>query len=186
VLALALLPMDLLQRVRGGWIGAMVIAAVALISVLGLASPSVTRRLGFVLRRPDAIQPVDPGALAGAVFANLVAWAGYGLAFQLLLRGTMPSIELSWADATGAFAASYISGYLFLLLPGGIGIREGFLVLLLKDTIGYGPAVALAALSRVTLTVNEIGAAAPFLLMRPTPPAAVDAPPGARSSAVSL
>jgi uncharacterized membrane protein YbhN (UPF0104 family) len=56
-----------------------------------------------------------------------------------------------------------------LLLPAGFGVREFVMVALLKGTIGIGPAAALAAASRVTLTVNEIGAALPFLLFRSKP-----------------
>ena len=159
-------PTDLLDQVRGGSVGAMLLAAGAFSCALGLTLPSVTGRLGRLVGRPDALQPVHPAALAGAIAANFVAWAGYGLALQLLIRGTMPTVHLGWMNATGAFAASYISGYLFLLLPGGLGIREGVMVLLLKGTIGEGPAVGLAAASRIVLTINEIGAALPFLLLR--------------------
>ena len=71
--------------------------------------------------------------------------------------------------ATGAFAASYIVGYLALFLPGGIGVREAVFIALMKDSIGIGPAAALAAVSRIVLTINEVGAAVPFLLFRRTP-----------------
>jgi hypothetical protein len=142
-------------------------AGFALLCSVALTLPSLTRRLGHLIGKPDSVQPVEPGALAGALFVNFLAWGGYGLAFQLLVLGTIPSLELTWTTATGAFAASYVIGYLALVVPGGIGVREGVLVLLLQGTLGgLGPAVALAAASRITLTINEIGAAVPFLLMR--------------------
>jgi hypothetical protein len=168
MLALLLSGADVLDRYLGdlGSIAAIVLAAVALISAIALTSPSLTRRVGFLLGRPDAVRPVDPGALAAAVFANLVAWAGYGIALQLLALGTLKGVELSWNDATGAFAASYTIGYLAIFLPGGFGVREGVMIMLLKDSIGIGPATALAAASRITLTINEVGAALPFLLLR--------------------
>lgn len=163
-MAIALTGTTLLGVVPGGSLGAIAVAVIALVGAISLVSPSVTRRIGFLVRRPDAVQPVDPNALAGALFANLIAWAGYGLSLQLLAAGTIPSVELSWSMATGAFAASYIIGYLMLFLPGGFGVREGFIYLLLRGAIGEGPALALAATSRITLTVNELGAAVPFLL----------------------
>lgn len=141
-------------------------AATAMLCSVALTLPSLTRRLGHLIGKPDSVQPVEPGALAGALFVNFLAWGGYGLAFQLLLMGTIPSLELTWSMATGAFAASYVIGYLALVVPGGIGVREGILVLLLQGTLGLGPTIALAAASRITLTINEIGAAVPFLLMR--------------------
>jgi len=141
-------------------------AAFALLCCFALTLPSLTRRIGHLIGRPDSVQPVEPSALAAALFVNFLAWGGYGLAFQLLLVGTIPGVEMSWAVATGAFAASYIAGYLVLVAPGGLGVREAVLVALLQGTIGLGPAIAIAAASRITLTINEIGAAVPFLLLR--------------------
>ncbi len=166
--ALALTGTVVLDRLPGGSTAALVFGIVALLSAVALTAPAVTDRIGFLLRRPDAVRAVDPNTLAAAVFANVVAWAGYGLALQLLALGTQ-GIQLSWATATGAFAAAYVVGYITLLLPAGLGVREGVLVLLLRGVIGEGPAIALAASSRIVLTINELGAALPFLLMRRTP-----------------
>ena len=171
MIALALTGTAVLDRLVGGFgsLAAMVLAGVALVCAMALTAPSLTRRIGFVLGRPDAVRPVDPSALAASLFANLVAWAGYGISLQLLALGTLHGASLSWPTATGAFAASYVIGYLVLFLPAGLGVREGVMILLLKDSIGIGPAAAIAAASRITLTVNEIGAALPFLLFRSKP-----------------
>ena len=164
VMAIALLGSSLLERIPGGTLAAIGVAVAALIGAISLASPAVTNRIGFLIRRPDAVHAVEPNALAGSIFANLLAWGGYGLSLQLLAAGTMPSVDLSWSTATGAFAASYIGGYLVLFAPAGFGVREGLLIFMLKGTIGIGPATALAAASRITLTINELGIAVPFLL----------------------
>ena len=171
MIALALVGTAYLDRFLGGWgsIAAMVLAAVTLLGAVTLTSPSLTRRIGFLLRRPDAIRPVEPGALAGAIFANLIAWAGYGIALQLLALGTLHDIDLPWSTATGAFAASYVTGYVFVLLPAGFGVREFVMIAILAPTIGADRAAALAAVSRVVLTINQVGAALPFLLFRSKP-----------------
>jgi len=177
MLALALTGTTLLDSVLGG-VGSVLaigLAVASLLAAVALTSPSLTRRVGFLLGRPDAIRPVDPSGLAASLFANLTAWAGYGIALQLVVLGTMRNVELSWATATGAFAASYITGYLALFLPGGLGVREVVLIALLSDQIGIGPATALAVVSRVVLTINEVGAAVPFLLFRRRPSEAVRA-----------
>jgi hypothetical protein len=171
MLALALSGTDLLNRLAGGFgaTAAIVLASLALVMAIGLTSPSVARRIGFLLGRPDAIRPVDPSALAAALFANLVAWAGYGIALQLLLLGTLQGIDLPWTTSTGGFAASYVLGYVFLFIPAGLGIRDLALYMLLRDTIGDAPALAIAAASRIALTINEVGVALPFLLFRRKP-----------------
>lgn len=170
-IAVALVGTVLLDDLLAGWgsLLAIGVAALALLGAVALTSPSLTRRIGFLLRRPDAIRPVDPNALAAALFANVVAWGGYGIALQLLAVGTLHGVNLSWATATGAFAASYIIGFLAILLPAGIGVREGILIVLLAPTIGVHQATALAVISRCALTVNQLGAALPFLLFRRKP-----------------
>ena len=61
------------------------------------------------------------------------------------------------------FTASYLAGFLALIAPGGLGVREGLFILMLQGTLGIGAATALALASRVLLTITEFGAAVPFL-----------------------
>jgi hypothetical protein len=115
---------------------------------------------------PDA-GPVNPpgGAVAFGIGANAVAWMGYGVALWLLARGLLPDVELGLLSATAVFTASYLAGFLALFAPGGIGVREGVFILMLQGPIGIGAATALAIASRLLLTVTELGAAVPFLLL---------------------
>jgi hypothetical protein len=100
------------------------------------------------------------------VLANVIAWLGYGTALWLLAQAVLPDSQLAPGAAIAGFAASYVAGLLALFAPGGLLIREGLLVLMLQDSIGLGAATALAIASRVLLTITELGAAVPFLLMR--------------------
>jgi uncharacterized membrane protein YbhN (UPF0104 family) len=59
-----------------------------------------------------------------------------------------------------------VAGLVALFAPGGLVVREGLLILLLQPSIGLGAATALAVASRLLLTVTELGAAVPFLLLR--------------------
>ncbi|HEV8613162.1 MAG TPA: hypothetical protein VGQ73_06605, partial [Gemmatimonadales bacterium] len=74
--------------------------------------------------------------------------------------------ELSLLEAIGAFAGSYIAGLLFLLAPGGLGVREGVFMWMLQDRLGPANALALAAVSRLGMTVADVLAALPFVLTR--------------------
>jgi glycosyltransferase 2 family protein len=125
--------------------------------------PFVGRLLRLVRIEPRSATPGAAAILAAAA-ANLVAWAGYGGAFWLLAAGLLPHSGLELGLAVGAFTASYLAGLLFLPAPGGVGIREGVMVLMLQGPLGEGGALALAIASRLLLTVTEFGAAAPFLL----------------------
>ncbi len=137
-------------------------------SVAGLALllwPAFVRRLLALVRveLPGSASPGVRAVLYGVV-ANLVAWCGYGVAFWLLGRGLLELPGLTVGRAIATFAASYIAGLLFLPAPGGIGVRESVVLLMLTGAVGPASASALAVASRVLLTLTEFGAAAPFLL----------------------
>jgi hypothetical protein len=145
--------------------GAMwALAALVLAGVAALASPTLVRRLLRLagVEASDTMGPPLPALLAAGA-ANIVAWLGYGVALWLLARG-LTDVPLPLGVATGAFAASYIMGFLALFAPAGLGVRESVFILMLDRATGTPAAVALAVASRLLLTLTEVGAAVPFLL----------------------
>lgn len=154
-------------RAEYPWVGVVLPLLVAG-SALGMAlllSPGIVRRLLALVRveLPGSASPGVRPVLYG-VAANLLAWCGYGIAFWLLGRGLLELPGLTIGRAIATFAGSYIAGLLFLPAPGGIGVRESVVLLMLTGAVGPASASALAVASRVLLTLTEFGAAAPFLL----------------------
>jgi uncharacterized membrane protein YbhN (UPF0104 family) len=145
----------------------LLLAACASVGVLALVSPALVAHLNTLL--PAKLPPLRPltlGALAAGFGTNVVAWVAYGLALIALARGSLPGMTLPFGEATGIFAAAYLAGLVAVITPGGLGVREGALVLLLTPLTGSRVALALAIASRVLFTVAELLAAAPFLLWR--------------------
>lgn len=142
-------------------------AAAALGTVAVLAWPRGIERLGRVAGRPD-LTPLSLGALAAAAAATALSWLAYGVAFWCLARGLLGPAghALPLTTAVGVFAGGYIVGLIALFAPGGLGVREVVFLGLLTPVLGAGGAVALAAGSRVLLTLTEIGAALAGLLLR--------------------
>jgi hypothetical protein len=105
--------------------------------------------------------------LVASIGANMLAWVAYGASLCALLYGVLPSVgpELTLARAIGGFGAAYVAGVLAVLAPGGLGVREGLLVLLLAPAVGEGAALLVALGSRILFTVAELVAAAPFLFL---------------------
>ena len=154
-----------LESARPGVRAALLALVVASVMGIGLLLwPPVLRRL-LRLAGSDLAGGTTPAA-GGIVFgiaANLFAWVGYGVALWLLARGILPDSGLTLLLAIAVFTASYLAGFLALLVPGGFGVREGLFILMLQGPIGIGAATALALASRLLLTVTEVGAAVPFL-----------------------
>lgn len=142
-----------------------VLMALAVAAVALLLWPPFLRRL-LRLAAPEAAQRAVPavGPVGFGIAVNFVAWLGYGLALWLLARGLLPGAGLELLPAIAVFTASYLAGFLALIAPGGLGVREGLFILMLQGPIGIGHATALALASRVLLTLTEFGAAAPFLV----------------------
>lgn len=135
-------------------------------AILGLGLTLWPPFLRWVLRRtaPGAVaRSPGAGTILVGVMANGVAWVGYGLALWLLALGFLPAAGLDLRLAIAVFTASYLAGFLALLAPGGIGVREGVFILLLQGPIGIPAATALAVASRLLLTLTELGAAVPFV-----------------------
>ena len=93
-----------------------------------------------------------------AIVANIVAWLLYGAAFELFVLGMTGTAPGSYADYVTAWAWSYLAGYLAVIVPGGLGVREGALALALGTLKLATPptAVVIAVSSRLWLSILEI------------------------------
>src|SRR6266536_1314431 len=102
------------------------------------------------------------GAGAGADAAVLPPlWATAGLAGGYAAYWGLTGL------AVAAYAAAYAVGFLSLLTPAGLGVREGVLVLALGPVLPAGPALVVALVSRLWMMVFELlGATVAYLLVR--------------------
>ncbi|GJG88695.1 hypothetical protein tb265_38760 [Gemmatimonadetes bacterium T265] len=133
------------------------IVGVAGAVALPVALPLLTALAARVLRR-DRPAPLPFRNVVGAFVANLVAWVAYGLAFGWFARGMLPSIGRNWAGYVAVFTGSYLTGFLALLAPGGLFVREAAMVVALTTTgmASRTDAEVLAIAQRLWLTVLEI------------------------------
>lgn len=157
-----------LEAHRPGTGALMTLLALVAFGALVIVGSTTALQVAWRLAGREGPPPGPPRrmAIVTGIGVNLLAWLAYGTALWALARGVLPDTGLPWRLATGVFAASYLAGFLAPFAPGGIGVREGLLVALLQGTTGYGPALALAGASRLAFTVNEVGAALPFLFTR--------------------
>jgi len=135
---------------------------VALPVVVLVASPPVLNRLlGLALRvarRSPLPRPLSPAGTLRSVGWALAAWVCYGvqvwlLAHQLGVRGGPSLLLLS----TGAFAGAWCAGFLLLIVPAGAGAREAALILLLGPAMSAPQATVVAVVSRLLMTVGDLG-----------------------------
>ena len=163
------LPVLLAERAslgRPALLGALVVAAGA-----GLAVLFRGRLLELARRRVPGFDPRELTPSAGTV-AWLVAgyalyWVVTGLAFAALVAALHPLAAADVPLVVAAFAAAYAAGFLALLTPAGLGVREGVLVVALAPVLPAGPALVVALVSRVWMMLVELaGAAVAHLVAR--------------------
>ncbi len=83
-------------------------------------------------------------------------WLG-GVGFYLFIDSifAVPARDLLFVS--GALAISSTAGLIAVFAPGGLGIREGVLVYLLSHIMPGGVAVVLSILTRLWMTLIEVG-----------------------------
>jgi uncharacterized membrane protein YbhN (UPF0104 family) len=141
--------------------GRPALAGLAVI-VAGLAALWLARRpLIRLLRRryPDLTwRDVFPsGRLAvGLTLGYAVYWIVAGLAFGIFASAVHPPAGEHLVLAVAAFSAAYAIGFLSLLTPSGLGVREGVLVAVLAGVMPAGVAAVVAVLARLWMMAVEL------------------------------
>jgi hypothetical protein len=95
-----------------------------------------------------------------------VVWIAMGLSFAVLARAVTP---LGWCEAfylTASWAAAYVIGYLTLLTPAGLGVREGVLAILLFAVMPQPVAAVVAIMARLWMVLGEVLGAGAALIVR--------------------
>jgi len=100
-------------------------------------------------------------SIGGRVFSRMtlsmaIFWVITGLSFAMLVESTPGGREaITWYEATSIYALAWIAGFLVILAPAGLGVRESALVVLLKVFLAREDALLLALLARLWWTIAE-------------------------------
>lgn len=150
----------LLERASGGR-GELVLLLIALALVGLAAAPWIIPRLAPLAARITG-RPLTGVLPARAVVISLLGttmgWLIYGAAFQMLVVGVLGEATGGYAEYLAAYTISYLLGYLFLVAPAGLGVREGVMITALTYAgLASAPQASLIALvSRLWLTLLEV------------------------------
>ncbi|HUF49194.1 MAG TPA: lysylphosphatidylglycerol synthase domain-containing protein [Longimicrobiales bacterium] len=162
-------------------VGAMLLVGSAAALWLLVATPlghgfraALTRRfrgrmrdkLGAAFELADRVRPLM--ALTWAV-AYALTWLLLALAFVTFVGAFFPA---AWQDArlvAGTVAAAYLLGYLFFVVPAGVGVRETVMIALLQLIMPLSAAIVITVASRVWFTVAELIPLAALPLVKSEP-----------------
>ena len=91
------------------------------------------------------------------LFICIVAWVVGGIGFYIFVASVYPVAPQFILFLTGALAISSTLGLIAVFAPSGLGVREGALVYLLSFMMATPVAVIISILTRVWMTLIEIG-----------------------------
>jgi uncharacterized membrane protein YbhN (UPF0104 family) len=134
-----------------------------LLFLLGLVSlhPWVLQKiLNWVLvqlKRETISLTISYSNILWILFICIVSWIVGGIGFYLFVDAVYPVAPQYILFLTGALAISSTLGLIAIFAPSGLGVREGVLVYLLSLIIPAPVAVIISILTRIWMTLIEIG-----------------------------
>jgi uncharacterized membrane protein YbhN (UPF0104 family) len=117
-----------------------------------------------LLRRPPIQVTLSGRQLIAALLGYGAAWLLTGSGFALLAAAITPITAPQFAALVATWTAAYVIGYLSLVTPGGLGVREGIMVLLLTPLFPAPIPTVIALAARLwTIVAEAVGAAVAFI-----------------------
>jgi len=96
----------------------------------------------------------------------VLGWIFYGFSGILLAQALELAQDVSRLTLMTAFISSWVIGYLTLITPAGLGVREAVFVGLLAPEIQMAQAITLALLARLSWTIIELAGVGVGLLVK--------------------
>jgi uncharacterized membrane protein YbhN (UPF0104 family) len=163
------------------WLALGLLALAGVPILPGIFNP-VVRRLSAPFLKGDAVPLPRLGhrTLLEGLVLGVAGWGVLGLSLWAVLRALRPELApwawdvwLRWAAIA---ALAYVAGFLALVLPGGVGVREAVLQIALKPEVGPLLSVLVPLLLRLLWTVAEVLLAAALWWLAGPAPAPEPAP----------
>jgi hypothetical protein len=113
-----------------------------------------------VVKRPKLERPVSwKGMLTGSGW-SLFSWLSYGFSLWILVVGAGAPEGKSLPLCFGGVALAMTAGFIVVVAPSGIGVREAVLVAALAPVLTTSAALAVVLVLRLLFTLGDLVAAA--------------------------
>ncbi len=151
-------PLAIPVALRLPFAGVRPLGVAFLVAVVAVLFVSARRRRPFLVRGLEFPVP-SPRLLAGQLVISALDWLAVGAALYVLLA---PGPRLSFAAFFGIYLLAQIAA-VASQVPGGLGVFEGVMLLLLSPAVPAGPALGALLAFRVVYYLVPLAAAAALL-----------------------
>lgn len=147
-LTLSLLPPDIANRLAS----VSIPLAAALATGIGLGVWS----LALVIRRRSAMARLDLSSAAIPLVLHVINFLALGLSLACVTQAIASTGSDAFLLSIPVFVIAWTIGFLMPGAPGGIGVREGLIVLGLGTIFGEGPALTAALMHRAICILGDL------------------------------
>ncbi len=136
--------------------------AITLGALVVITQPKLTEKtLRWLLRKIEKTEPavaLKKTSLAGIFASYAFGWFLHGTAFFFFTVAVTGEIG-NFFPIVGAYVAAYLIGDLSFFTPGGLGVREAVLALILSIYFPDSVAILISTLSRIWVVLGETAGA---------------------------
>lgn len=108
-----------------------------------------------LLKKPQITSTLSYGQIIGISVYFFGLWIGQVVGFYLLIRALYPIPFFRLPNLASAYTLAWITGSVAVFAPGGLGVREGVMTLMLSPIIPVPLAIAISFITRVWITIFE-------------------------------
>ena len=157
------------------------LALISILVVLAMAGLLMFRRVAPALLRRlapryapalDGVFLPEQARLAGAFLLYCCMYLTMGIGLILLAHFLLPHESLDWWLLVSVFALAWVVGFVTPGAPGGLGVREGLMVLMLTPVFTAASSSVLVIALRIATTLGDVLVLAAGLLIIPGGPRA--------------
>jgi len=127
--------------------------------LIALYPPILNRLMNFalsILKKPTVKLHISYVQLLQLSIYFLGLWIAQIIGFYFLINAIYPIALSKIFNLAAAYTLSWMTGFVVIFAPGGLGVREGMMSLLLSPIFHTPLAIAISFIARVWITVFEI------------------------------
>ncbi len=147
------------------WLWLIVIPIIVLLVSPNLLIGLINKLLKLLKKSPLSLS-LRRLNLLGLLLLYLLGWCSYGIASLITLKALIGPINVSIFWMVSAFVIAWLIGYLSLITPMGLGVREAAAVVILSPIISAGAASMVAIATRVMVILSELSILAVLAIVR--------------------
>lgn len=137
----------------------LIISIILTTTTIIILHPMILDRItNFVLRflkKPEVHLSLTYTQISRISLYFFGIWIAQIAGFYLLIKTIYPIPLRSIFNLASAYSLAWISGSLAVFAPGGLGVREGMMTLLLSSILPMPLAIAISFIARVWITIFE-------------------------------